>query len=57
MIKFFFNKIKFTIEFKDYELAMKRVRTLLESDYDAESQKKSNSSLDVIWAVFEAFNK
>ena len=43
---------------QDYELAMKRVRTLLELDFGAESEKKGlNSSSDVIWAVFEAFNK
>lgn len=43
---------------KDYELAMKRVRTLLELDYGAESERKGfNSSTDVVWAVFEAFSK
>lgn len=43
---------------QDYELAMKRVRTLLELDYGAESDKKgSNPAVDVIWAVFEAFSK
>jgi hypothetical protein len=36
---------------------MKRVRTLLELDYDAESQKKSTPTTDAMWAVFEAFNK
>lgn len=43
---------------QDYELAMKRVRTLLELDYAAESERKGvNPSTDVIWAVFEAFSK
>ncbi|VDD85813.1 unnamed protein product [Enterobius vermicularis] len=43
---------------QDYELAMKRVRTLLELDYGAESERKGfNSSTDVVWAVFEAFSK
>ncbi|KAE9552628.1 hypothetical protein FO519_004176 [Halicephalobus sp. NKZ332] len=41
----------------DYELAMKRVRQLLELDYEAETKKKPNSSNDVMWAVFEAFSK
>ncbi|KAF7639951.1 hypothetical protein Mgra_00000393 [Meloidogyne graminicola] len=46
---------------QDYELAMKRVRTLLETDYEAESSKKmgtsSSNTNDVIYAVFEAFSK
>ena len=42
---------------QDYEVAMKRVRTLLELDYEAESQKKEGGATDVMWAVFEAFNK
>ncbi|KAL7078191.1 hypothetical protein ACQ4LE_002051 [Meloidogyne hapla] len=46
---------------QDYELAMKRVRTLLETDYEAESVKKmgtpSANTTDVIYAVFEAFSK
>lgn len=42
---------------EDYEVAMKRVRTLLELDYEAESQKKESGATDVMWAVFEAFNK
>jgi len=41
----------------DYELAMKRVRQLLELDYEAETKKKPNASNDVMWAVFEAFSK
>lgn len=40
-----------------YELAMKRVRTLLELDFEAEAEKKPNSCHSVMWAVFEAFNK
>lgn len=36
---------------------MKRVRQLLELDYEAETKKKPNSSNDVMWAVFEAFSK
>lgn len=43
--------------FQHYELAMKRVRTLLELDFEAESEKKPNSCHSVMWAVFEAFNK
>ncbi|KAI1732502.1 golgi phosphoprotein 3 (GPP34) domain-containing protein [Ditylenchus destructor] len=42
---------------QDYELAMKRVRTLLEAENEAESQKKPNPCHDVMWAVFEAFRK
>lgn len=42
---------------QDYEVAMKRVRSLLELDYDAESEKKGNACIDVMWAVFEAFSK
>jgi len=42
---------------QDYELAMKRVRTLLESEYESESEKKPNTCHDVMWGVFEAFNK
>jgi len=47
---------------KDYELAMKRVRTILETDYEAENAKKSGTGSstgnnDVIYAVFEAFSK
>uniref|UniRef100_A0A7E4VPS4 Golgi phosphoprotein 3-like n=1 Tax=Panagrellus redivivus TaxID=6233 RepID=A0A7E4VPS4_PANRE len=42
---------------QDYELAMKRVRSLLELDYEAETKKKPNASHDVMWAVFEAFSK
>jgi len=40
-----------------YELAMKRVRSLLELDFEAEAEKKPNPSHSVMWAVFEAFNK
>lgn len=44
----------------DYELAMKRVRALLETDYEAESIKRQGTMgacNDVIYAVFEAFSK
>ena len=33
---------------------MKRVRSLLELEYDVQAEKKGN---DVMWAVFEAFSK
>lgn len=39
----------------DYELAMRRVRELLDLDFEAEAAK-SNSN-EVIWAVFAAFTK
>uniref|UniRef100_A0A182TJ28 Golgi phosphoprotein 3 n=1 Tax=Anopheles melas TaxID=34690 RepID=A0A182TJ28_9DIPT len=39
----------------DYELAMRRVRELLDLDFEAESAK-SNAN-EVIWAVFAAFTK
>ncbi|KAK6729086.1 hypothetical protein RB195_006249 [Necator americanus] len=39
---------------QDYEVAMKRVRSLLELEYDVQAEKKGN---DVMWAVFEAFSK
>ncbi|KAK0084938.1 hypothetical protein PV325_006067 [Microctonus aethiopoides] len=39
----------------DYELAMRRVRTLLELDFEAEAAK-SNAN-PVLWAVFAAFTK
>jgi len=32
---------------------MKRVRTLLESEYESESEKKPNTCHDVMWGVFE----
>jgi hypothetical protein len=34
---------------------MKRVKSLLELDYEAESMKPN--TCDMMWAVFEAFNK
>lgn len=40
---------------QDYEVAMKRVRSLLELDFDAEAEKKPGH--EVMWAVFEAFSK
>jgi Golgi phosphoprotein 3 len=39
----------------DYEVAMKRVRTLLELEFETESAKK-DGQYDLMWAVFEAFN-
>ncbi|KAH7700928.1 trans-Golgi protein GMx33 [Aphelenchoides avenae] len=42
---------------QDYELAMKRVRSLLELNFEDEAEKKANPSHDVMWAVFEAFSK
>lgn len=37
-----------------FKLAMKRVRSLLELEFDGEAEKKGN---DVMWAVFEAYSK
>ncbi len=43
---------------EDYEVAMKRVRELLNLDAEQECAKlNSTSSLEVIWAVVAAFNK
>lgn len=43
---------------EDYEVAMKRVRDLLNLDAEQECAKlNSTSSLEVIWAVVAAFNK
>ncbi|RMZ93698.1 Golgi phospho 3 [Brachionus plicatilis] len=43
---------------EDYEVAMKRVRDLLNLDPDVECAKCTNSSpIEVIWAVVAAFNK
>lgn len=39
----------------DYELAMKRVRELLDLDFEQESLK--NNTCEVLWAVFAAFTK
>ncbi|CAI4230284.1 unnamed protein product [Auanema sp. JU1783] len=39
---------------QDYEVAMKRVRSLLELDFDRAAEKKNN---ELMWAVFEAFSK
>lgn len=42
----------------DYEVAMKRVKDLLNLDPEQESAKiKQSSSMEVIWAVVNAFNK
>jgi len=40
---------------EDYEVAMKRVRSLLELDFEQEAAKPHANEL--MWAVFEAFNK
>lgn len=43
---------------EDYELAMRRVRDLLNLDPEQECSKINNpSSIEVIWAVVAAFNK
>lgn len=39
----------------DYDLAMKRVRELLDLDFEAESMKASTT--ESVWAVFAAFTK
>lgn len=39
----------------DYELAMKRVRELIDLDLEVESMKSTN--YEIIWAVFAAFTK
>lgn len=39
----------------DYELAMRRVRELLDLDFEAESAKSTSN--EVVWAVFMAFTK
>lgn len=39
----------------DYELAMKRVRELLDLDFEQESVKPNTS--EVLWSVFAAFTK
>ena len=38
----------------DYEVAMKRVRTLLELDYDEQAQ---GNDYDLLFAVFDTYNK
>jgi Golgi phosphoprotein 3 len=40
---------------EDYEVAMKRVKNILELDYEQEASKPSANAL--VWAVFAAFNK
>jgi Golgi phosphoprotein 3 len=40
----------------DYELAMRRVRELLDLDFEQEAAKNPNAN-EVIWAVFMAFTK
>lgn len=39
----------------DYELAMRRVRELLDLDFEAEAAKSSSN--EVVWSVFVAFTK
>lgn len=39
----------------DYELAMKRVRELLDLDFEAEAAKPNAN--EILWAVFMAFSK
>lgn len=39
----------------DYEIAMKRVRELLDLDFEGESMKASTN--EVMWAVFASFTK
>lgn len=39
----------------DYELAMRRVRELLDLDFESESAKPNTN--EIIWAVFMAFTK
>nr|AAL48500.1 LD10657p [Drosophila melanogaster] len=39
----------------DYEVAMKRVRELLDLDFEAESAKPNAN--EILWAVFMAFTK
>lgn len=39
----------------DYEVAMKRVRCLLDLDFEAEAVK--SNAKPVLWAVFAAFTK
>lgn len=39
----------------DYELAMKRVRELIDLDLEVEAMKSTNH--EIIWAVFAAFTK
>ena len=39
----------------DYEVAMRRVRTLLDLDFEAEAAKPNANP--VLWAVFAAFTK
>lgn len=44
-----------SLQDEEYDLAMKRVRDLLDADPDAEAQKPGAS--DIIWAVASAFLK
>lgn len=39
----------------DYDLAMRRVRELLDLDFEQEAAK--TTTYDIVWAVFMAFTK
>lgn len=39
----------------DYDLAMRRVRELLDLDFEQEATKSTHQ--DIVWAVFMAFTK
>jgi Golgi phosphoprotein 3 len=39
----------------DYDLAMRRVRELLDLDFEAEASKPNTN--EIVWAVFMAFTK
>ena len=41
----------------DYDMAMKRVRQLLDADPDEEAQKSGGGAAEMIWAVASAFLK
>lgn len=44
-----------TLNDDDYELAMRRVRELLDLDFEAEAAKTNSN--EVLWSVFVAFTK
>lgn len=46
-----------TLSDEDYELAMKRVKELLNIDPDVQSQKDNSPGSDVVWAVISSFLK
>lgn len=41
----------------DYEVAMRRVRELLDLDFEQEAAKSTGSNSEIIWSVFAAFTK